>query len=179
MIRTYTTTYRCSETRSFYGGQSFIMNKQRNRNGTLYQGAASGQLGTTGDQFALILMPFSRIRNDLRGATIQKIEFFCRSTHAWYNAGGWAILGWGTRTSPYWGASPLGNSNAARWQMGRTQSMWRDVTGALRGNIGTNLTMLMLGPSNARTNASDLNNYMNFTGGTGSNGPALRITYRK
>jgi hypothetical protein len=176
---TRTTTYRCSSTRSWYGSQSFIMNRQRNANGAMHQGAASGQLGTTGDQFSHILMPFNRIRNDLRGATIQRVEFFIRNTHFWFNSGGWCIFGYGSRTS-YQGATSLANANAARWQMNQGQSMWRDVTSALRSVVGTSsFAMIQIGRSVDRTNATDLNNYGIFTGGTGSNGPALRITYRR
>jgi hypothetical protein len=176
---TRTTTYRCSSTRSWYGSQSFIMNRQRNANGAMHQGAASGQLSTTGDQFSHVLMPFTRIRNDLRGARIDRVEFFIRNTHFWFNSGGWCIFGYGSRTS-YQGATSLGNANAARWTMNQGQSTWRDLTGTLRNVVATNsFAMIQIGRSTDRTNPSDLNNYGIFTGGTGSNGPALRIRYTR
>jgi hypothetical protein len=142
----------------------------------MYQGCASGELGTTGDQYSIALYPSSTIRSDFSGATIDSVTVEITNSHTWYNSGAYLIFGY----AAFGSLGPTGNLSGAHLNQqksaiseGATKTF---TTTFLKSVVATtNFTCLILGPSKANSSATDLTNY-GYQNGGASLGPLLKVT---
>lgn len=172
-----TKTYRCTNTYAYYGNP--VTNSQRNVNGSMYQGAASGYLNTTGDQYSFALMPYAQMQSDLSGATINSVSVSLTNQHSWYGTGCYAILGYAPFSSFGSIGNPSGSTeNAVNFFVNQGQSITKDITGYGFGTAFQSgaARSLMLGPSaSTGGGAGNLWNYGYFAGGP--NSVSLTINY--
>jgi hypothetical protein len=149
----------------------------------MFQGTASGNPGGWGDQFAIAMYDYNRIRADLTGhggvpARVQWVNLTIRANHTWFNSGGELRIGWANRTdlpgSGVWqpvNAGGLGVHNFGKPQQ-RTLSV--NTLNSIVGNTG--FTAICVGQAGSSTN---LNRYVVCDGGTGNLAPFLTVNYSK
>jgi hypothetical protein len=149
--------------------------------GTMYQGAASGGLNTTGNEYSYALFDYVTIQSVLAGATINTVEIQLLVLYGWY---GGVYPGFGYSTNSNIGSSkcqPGGSDNESvyggQWfTTGVVKTI--DVT---NHGFGTAFQSgaahaIMIGPS---PDGNNLYNTGNFYGANGADSsmPALIINY--
>jgi hypothetical protein len=162
---TYQTLYYdATSTASYYGSGSL-----KNNNGTMYQGAASGYAGVTGNQFSFANYNYTQIASDWSGWTIDQVTLTINCQGAWYNTGGYICYGYANSGGNHYSQSSYfvyaGSTNGPT-----------DVTAVLGPVIAggaTSFEALTIGPDPL---FQDLDNYVYFEGGAGAGSPRLTIT---
>ena len=173
--QTYTTTYNAQHTYSYQGSTGHQPNEIIATDGYAQQG---GDYADTynGDSYSWILWPYSTIKSDLSGATVNWVKLKLANQHTWYNSGGTLQVGTDTRTSfPSTTPQPssLTHQVNQHFNEGQTLTFVVDSDGSTWGadfQSGGATTTLMA------ANTTDLLYYMYFTGATN---PQLIINYTK
>lgn len=168
-IQTFTKSYSSTWTRSYQGDGSL-----RISNGDMYQGYYSS---TNGNQRSLIGFDDDKIRSDLSGATIKKVELTLDNVHFYNNSGGTAVIGthdYGSSPSTWSGSRVDESRQNFSWAKGAKKTV------TLSNSFGTdfksgNATGIALGPGDS----TSLTYYSYFSGQNSSNKPVLKITYTK
>lgn len=170
-----TKSYRPTQTGSYFGSE--VGQNRRNTNGAMYQGCASGEINTTGDQYSIALYNKSQIASDFSGATITGVTVEVTNSHSWFNSGQYLVFGYANFGS----LGPVGNLTGAHLN---SQSSFISEGGTktfstpfLKSPIqGGTFNCLILGPSKSTSGgAQSLWNY-GFQNGGSSFGPILKIS---
>lgn len=165
----YVKTYSASGSASYQGDDDI-----RSGIDECYQGQYSS---TNGNQYSVILFPYSTIASDLSGATINKVEVYLNNNHWYNNSGGTAVIGYhNSATTPSSFTYPSSTDNITQSSFTYGQAKWVTVDNSI-GNAFKNGTakgiLLGKGPSTSKT-------YYGYFAGNGQSGePQLRITYTK
>lgn len=171
----YTKTYSANGSASYQGDDDI-----RSGIGEVYQGQYSS---TNGNQYGVILFPYSTIASDLTGATINKVEVYLNNNHWYYNSGGTAIIGYhNSATTPSSFTYPSSTDNITRSSFTYGQAKWVTVDNSIGTAFknGTAKGILMgKGQTAGGTLSTDKLYYGYFAGNGQSGEPQLRITYTK
>lgn len=168
-VTQYTKTYSANGSASYQGDDDI-----RSGIGECYQGQYSS---TNGNQYSVILFPYSTIASDLSGATIKKVEVYLNNNHWYNNSGGTAVIGYhNSATTPSSFTYPSSTDNITQSSFTYGQAKWVTVDNSI-GTAFKNGTakgiLLGKGPSTSKT-------YYGYFAGNGQSGePQLRITYTK
>ncbi len=171
----YTKTYSANGSASYQGDDD-----ERAGIAECYQGQYSS---TNGNQYSVILFPYSTIASDLSGATINKVEVYLNNNHWYYNSGGTAIIGYhNSATTPSSFTYPSSTDNITRSSFTYGQAKWVTVDNSI-GTAFKNGTakgiLLGKGQTAGGTLSTDKLYYGYFAGNGQSGEPQLRITYTK
>lgn len=171
----YTKTYSANGSASYQGDDD-----ERVGIAECYQGQYSS---TNGNQYSVILFPYSTIASDLSGATINKVEVYLNNNHWYYNSGGTAIIGYhNSATTPSSFTYPSSTDNITRSSFTYGQAKWVTVDNSI-GTAFKNGTakgiLLGKGQTSGGTLSTDKLYYGYFAGNGQSGEPQLRITYTK
>lgn len=171
----YTKTYSANGSASYQGDDD-----ERAGIAECYQGQYSS---TNGNQYSVILFPYSTIASDLSGATINKVEVYLNNNHWYYNSGGTAIIGYhNSATTPSSFTYPSSTDNITRSSFTYGQAKWVTVDNSI-GTAFKNGTakgiLLGKGQTSGGTLSTDKLYYGYFAGNGQSGEPQLRITYTK
>lgn len=171
----YTKTYSANGSASYQGDDD-----ERTGIAECYQGQYSS---TNGNQYSVILFPYSTIASDLSGATINKVEVYLNNNHWYYNSGGTAIIGYhNSATTPSSFTYPSSTDNITRSSFTYGQAKWVTVDNSI-GTAFKNGTakgiLLGKGQTAGGTLSTDKLYYGYFAGNGQSGEPQLRITYTK
>lgn len=171
----YTKTYSANGSASYQGDDD-----ERTGIAECYQGQYSS---TNGNQYSVILFPYSTIASDLSGATINKVEVYLNNNHWYYNSGGTAIIGYhNSATTPSSFTYPSSTDNITRSSFTYGQAKWVTVDNSI-GTAFKNGTakgiLLGKGQTSGGTLSTDKLYYGYFAGNGQSGEPQLRITYTK
>lgn len=170
-VTTYTKTYSAVWSGSYSSSNGYISYYGNDCN----QGFYSSQYG---NMKSLIGFNYAQIRNDLNGATINKITFTGYASHWYRNSGGTAVIGthnYGNRPGVISGNVNLDRQRSTGWPKPakRTVTLPNSWGNEFRDGATSGIT---LGPG---PDTSTLY-YGRFTGaGAGGNTPTLTITYTK
>ena len=173
--RNFVSTYNATGSWSYSGSDGHFPNSLLNHNGKMYQGGDSGAT-FNGHAKSWIIFPASAIASDLSGATINSTSLYLNNNHTWYDSGGFAAIGWDTKTSFGSTASDPSGSNIDQHNVffSEGQSQWVSVGGlglAFQSGSAKNV-VLYRGTNN-------LQDYAIFAGAGQSGAPRLRISYTK
>lgn len=171
----YVKTYSANGSASYQGDDD-----ERSGIAECYQGQYSS---TNGNQYSVILFPYSTIATDLSGATINKVEVYLNNNHWYYNSGGTAIIGYhNSATTPSSFTYPSSTDNITRSSFTYGQAKWVTVDNSI-GTAFKNGTakgiLLGKGQTAGGTLSTDKLYYGYFAGNGQSGEPQLRITYTK
>lgn len=172
---TYTRTWTATHTYSYSGSDGHYPNSRLDSGGRCYQG---GSYSSTynGHCKTWAVFDHSTISSALSGATINWTKVYLNNNHTWYNNGGYAAVGWDTKTSFGSTASdPSGSNidNHEEW-FNEGQAKWFTVGGlgtAFQNGSAYNV-VLYKGTGN-------LNYYGYWAGSSQSGPPQLQINYTK
>lgn len=175
----YTSTYSATWTRSYYGNDTL---NPSFRGVKLCQGRYGNPdirwEGDMGIQKSSAGFDSSKIRSDLNGASIEKVEVYLHNEHWWYNAGGGRLnIGVHNTNSPTstWGGETRHGVASEIWTnegTGKWITLPNYVGTDLRDNKAKGITLYK--PT------TDLRYYGYFFGeNEGSKTPKIRITYKK
>ncbi len=165
----YVKTYSANGSASYQGDDDI-----RSGIDECYQGQYSS---TNGNQYSVILFPYSTIASDLSGATINKVEVYLNNNHWYNNSGGTAVIGYhNSATTPSSFTYPSSTDDITQASFTYGQAKWVTVNNSI-GTAFKNGTakgiLLGKGPSTSKT-------YYGYFAGNGQSGePQLRITYTK
>jgi hypothetical protein len=168
----YTYEYTARWTRWFRGDGSVHTD-----NGDAYQGYTP-YYPANGDQASQI-GDFRRVssgqllKDDLSGATMEKLEVYLYAEHWHYAAGGTAVIRYHNNTGPGSLNNYAGDKRIAGWARG--EARWVDITEWAGHFAGTGAKGIQVGPSGG----TDPEFYGVFHGHTGSRPPRLRATFTK
>lgn len=171
----YVKTYSANGSASYQGDDDI-----RSGIDECYQGQYSS---TNGNQYSVILFPYSTIASDLSGATINKVEVYLNNNHWYNNSGGTAIIGYhNSATTPSSFTYPSSTDNITRSSFTYGQAKWVTVDNSI-GTAFKNGTakgiLLGKGQTSGGTLSTDKLYYGYFAGNGQSGEPQLRITYTK
>jgi hypothetical protein len=168
----YTYEYTARWTRRFRGDGTVHTD-----NGDAYQGYTPFY-PANGDQASQI-GDFRRVssgqllKDDLNGATMEKLEVYLYAEHWHYAAGGTAVIRYHNNTGPGSLNNYAGDKRIAGWARG--EARWVDITEWAGHFAGTGAKGIQVGPSGG----TDPEFYGVFHGHTGSRPPRLRATFTK
>lgn len=169
-----TKTYNTQNTYSYYGSTALQPNGLRNKNGSMYQGSASGDQNVTGYQYSFLVFNASQIHSDLSGVTIDDVKIRLANQHSWYNSGMYCDIGYDTNGN-YGSNSHVVPTNTflATPFIDEGDTTTFDITGVGIGTAFQNGTAkaVCLGPAQV---SDYLNYYGYFAGGTN---PQLTIKF--
>lgn len=166
-----------------YEGTTYIVDKKpypkrRNTSGWMYQGRYSPSRfqSDMGRQRAMVGFNDGDIRNNLKGAKIEKVEIYLRNRHFWYANGGKAVIGYhnsSTDKPSSFSETKHGakEQNYSKRSQGQWITMPDEFGELLRDNKAKGFTLY--------ANTHDLKKYGYFYGVGTSNPPQIRITYKK
>ena len=145
-----------------------------------YQGQYSS---TNGNQYSVILFPYSTIATDLTGATIDKVEVYLNNNHWYNNSGGTAVIGYhNSATTPASFTYPSSTDNVTQASFTYGQAKWVTVDDSIGTAFknGTAKGILLGKGQTAGGTLSTSKTYYGYFAGNGQSGePQLRITYTK
>jgi hypothetical protein len=185
--QTYTKNYVATEFAVYYGDTASYGSgpySQRSYNAsTMYQGAASGYVNLSGDQFSFARFNYGQIATDLGAGVVNWVKLRLTNEHFWYNGGGNAVVGWSSYTGAYGSSFVPGagtHENTDHYHMNEGATVTHQMSSAMVSAITSGFTSIILGPSASYTSRGDLNNYGYWAGaGNVNTAPQLTINYTK
>jgi hypothetical protein len=171
----YVKTYSANGSASYQGDDD-----ERAGIAECYQGQYSS---TNGNQYSVILFPYSTIATDLSGATINKVEVYLNNNHWYNNSGGTAVIGYhNSATTPSSFTYPSSTDNVTQSSFTYGQAKWVTVDNSIGTAFknGTAKGILLGKGQTAGGTLSTSKTYYGYFAGNGQSGePQLRITYTK
>lgn len=171
----YVKTYSANGSASYQGDDDI-----RSGIDECYQGQYSS---TNGNQYSVILFPYSTIASDLSGATINKVEVYLNNNHWYNNSGGTAVIGYhNSATTPSSFTYPSSTDNVTQSSFTYGQAKWVTVDNSIGTAFknGTAKGILLGKGQTAGGTLSTSKTYYGYFAGNGQSGePQLRITYTK
>jgi hypothetical protein len=153
-------------TASYYGAQ--VGGARRNNNGSMFQGCASGDLYTTGDQQSFANYNSSKMASDWSGWNVTAVSIAINNQHSWYNSGCYCVLGYVQSGSNH--------HNAINFWTDEGETTSHNVTSVFGSRVGS-FTAIILGTSSSTSGGpTDLWNYGYYQGGAGQGGPRITVT---
>ncbi len=169
----YVKTYSANGSASYQGDDDI-----RSGIDECYQGQYSS---TNGNQYSVILFPYSTIASDLSGATIDKVEVYLNNNHWYNNSGGTAVIGYhNSATTPASFTYPSSTDNITQSSFTYGQAKWVTVDDSIGTAFknGTAKGILLGKGQTAGGTLSTSKTYYGYFAGNGQSGePQLRITY--
>lgn len=171
----YVKTYSANGSASYQGDDD-----ERAGIAECYQGQYSS---TNGNQYSVILFPYSTIATDLSGATINKVEVYLNNNHWYNNSGGTAVIGYhNSATTPSSFTYPSSTDNITQSSFTYGQAKWVTVDNSIGTAFknGTAKGILLGKGQTAGGTLSTSKTYYGYFAGNGQSGePQIRITYTK
>lgn len=149
-----TKTYNATDSFAYYGHD--VGDGLENHNGVVLQGVPNTPNGSfPGNQYSFVVFPYTTIRSDFSGFTIDKCTFQAKNQHTWFNNGG--SLVWGTTAHTSFGSTGstgFGSQNLKQFFFKEGQTLSGiDVSGNLNSIVNTtSFTGFMIGPSPTYSN---------------------------
>lgn len=176
--QTYTKTWEATWSQSYNGTNANFSKGKKRDTGWLYHGRYGMPYTSNGDrgtQRSMIGFNYNDIRNNLKGADIEKVEIYIRNKHWWYTSGGKAVIGYHNASSKPSGFSDSHYGKKTVSFSSRGQGQWitmpNDLGTLLRDGKVKGLTLF--------ANTTALSYYGYFYGYSSSSRPKIRITYKK
>jgi hypothetical protein len=191
---TYVKTYVANATHSYYGATAANGRTKygaRNHGSTMWQSceySPQDRAFYEGDQYSFAIFPWSTIRSDTAGATINSVKVSLNCNYSWYSTGFTVIMGYTTYTGVFGSVFQPGggtSENNTSFHINSGQTLVQDITSNI---IATHLcgaspdaTGLVFGPSASKDGYHNQNNYGSLAGldGTAAQKPQLIINYTK